>query len=147
MSELVTVKFRKLRPEAREPTKGSAGAAGWDLYITRDFDCDPITPYAEPWALPTGLAIEVPPGYEAQVRMRSGLASKGLWLGNGVGTIDSDYRGEIMVLVHVRKRHQFKAGDRIAQLVIQRVPEVVFEEAEELEATARDAGGFGSTGA
>lgn len=146
-SEPCKIRFKRLVPEAITPTKATPGSAGFDLHITSDFDCDPITPLPEPWALPTGIAIELPPGYEAQVRMRSGLAAKGLWLANGVGTIDCDYRGEILVLVHARKRHVFKPGDRIAQLVIQRVPEVELEEAAELGETERGAGGFGSTGA
>lgn len=100
-------------------------------------------------ALGTGLAVEVPPGYELQVRPRSGLASQGLIVLNSPGTIDSDYRGEIKVLLHnLNAEHvfRFNNGDRIAQMVLVKLPRVHIEEVSELSDTNRDTGGFGSTG-
>jgi dUTP pyrophosphatase len=100
--------------------------------------------------VPTGFAIAVPPGFEAQVRPRSGLALKsGMTLLNSPGTIDADYRGEIGVILvnHGDLPVTVGRGDRIAQLIVQRVPEVRFELVDELPDTVRGAGGFGHTGA
>jgi dUTP pyrophosphatase len=97
--------------------------------------------------VPTGVAIEAPMGLDVQIRPRSGLSSKGVMV--TLGTIDADYRGELLVTMYVlphRGPHVVEDGDRIAQLVISRVAEVSLEAAEELEATGRDAGGHGSTG-
>lgn len=99
--------------------------------------------------VPTGLVLEIPAGWEAQVRPRSGLALRhGVTVLNSPGTIDSDYRGELQVLlVHLgQETVVLRRGDRIAQLVFARVAEVEWEEAEELVPTERDAGGFGSSG-
>jgi len=100
--------------------------------------------------VPTGFAIAVPPGFEAQVRPRSELALKsGMTLLNSPGTIDADYRGEIGVILvnHGDLPVTVGRGDRIAQLIVQRVPEVRFELVDELPDTVRGAGGFGHTGA
>lgn len=97
----------------------------------------------------TGLYIELPEGYEAQIRPRSGLAIKqGITCLNTPGTIDADYRGEIkIVLINLSKEEQvIQPGDRIAQLVIQKIEKGVWEEVEQLEITERNAGGFGHTG-
>ena len=99
--------------------------------------------------VPTGLAVAVPPGYEAQIRPRSGLAARfGLTVLNAPGTVDSDYRGEVMVLlVNLgQERVDIEPGDRIAQMVIAPVARVQVETGDELPATGRGAGGFGSTG-
>ncbi len=99
--------------------------------------------------IPTGLFIELPPGYEAQVRPRSGLALKyGITCLNSPGTIDSDYRGEIkIILINLSQDEQvIEPGDRIAQMVIQRVEKASWEETEELKITVRNTGGFGHTG-
>ncbi len=99
--------------------------------------------------IPTGLYIQLPDGYEAQVRSRSGLAIKtGVAVLNAPGTIDADYRGEIGVILINHGEHDFsvKHGDRVAQLVVAQYARVQFEEVEELETTDRGAGGFGSTG-
>ena len=99
--------------------------------------------------VPTGLAIALPDGYEAQVRPRSGLAiRRGIGLINSPGTIDSDYRGEVAVLLvnHGDAPHTLCRGDRIAQLVFSRVQPVRWEEVDELDETGRGDGGFGSTG-
>jgi dUTP pyrophosphatase len=130
------------------PTYASSGAAGADL---RAAVAEPlvVAPGAR-LVVPTGLVLEIPAGFEGQVRARSGLAlKKGLALANGVGTIDADYRGEVGVLV-VNLGDEpvtLARGERIAQLVIAPVARAVFEEASGLGETARGGGGFGSTGA
>ena len=101
----------------------------------------------EPALVPTGIAVEAPPGYDVQVRPRSGLSSKGVQV--TFGTIDSDYRGEVLVTMYVlpyREPHVIRQGDRIAQLVIGRTAEVAIVEAEALSASERGSGGHGSTG-
>jgi len=136
--------FRDLAP----PAYASPGAAGADL---RAAVAEPlvVAPGAR-LVVPTGLVLEIPAGFEGQVRARSGLALKrGLALANGVGTIDTDYRGEVGVLV-VNLGNEtvtIARGDRIAQLVIAPVARAAFEEASGLGETARGGGGFGSTGA
>jgi dUTP pyrophosphatase len=141
------VRFQKVRPGALAPKYMSAGAAGLDLASAAD---EPITlaPGGRA-AVPTGLCFEIPHGYEGQVRPRSGLARKhGVTLTNAPGTIDSDYRGEVQVLlVNLGDApHVIQPGDRIAQLVIAPVVLADLEEAEALEDTARGDGGFGHTG-
>ena len=99
--------------------------------------------------IPTGMALEIPPGYEIQVRPRSGLALKhGVILPNAPGTIDADYRGELGVILMNLGSEPFtvRPGDRIAQLVMARVVQAKFEKAEDLSSTSRESGGFGHTG-
>ena len=141
------VRFKRLRAAAVLPRYMTAGAAGMDLSSAAD---GPVT--LEPGArvgVPTGWAIELPHGSEGQVRPRSGLAAKhGVTIVNAPGTIDSDYRGELVVLlVNLgREAHVIKPGDRIAQLVVAPVVQVGIEETEALSDTTRGAGGFGHTG-
>lgn len=122
-------------------------SAGLDLHAAND---EPIT--IEPGQVrlvPTGLFVEIPPGYEGQVRMRSGLALKhGLMLPNAPGTIDADYRGELQVIVANCAREPFTItrGTRFAQLIIAKVEHVQVVEVQELSASARGEGGFGHTG-
>lgn len=129
------------------PERATAHAAGFDL---RAAVAVPMV--VDPGAralVPTGVAIAVPPGYEAQVRPRSGLALKsGITLLNAPGTIDADYRGEVGVIVvnHGTDPVTIARGDRIAQLVIQKLPDVELETVDELPETSRGAGGFGHTG-
>ncbi|MGE3181393.1 MAG: dUTP diphosphatase [Phycisphaerae bacterium] len=122
-------------------------AAGMDLYAA---NAEPITiAPGEIKLVPTGLTVEIPKGYEGQVRMRSGLALKhGLCLPNAPGTIDSDYRGELNVICGNISQTPFtvERGTRIAQLVIAKYERVHVEEVEKLSETARGAGGFGHTG-
>lgn len=129
------------------PARQTAGSAGYDVHSAEpDFALQPL----ERRLVPTGLAIAIPAGYEAQVRPRSGLALKhGLTLPNSPATIDSDYRGELMIaLINLGTAPVTIArGTRIAQLVFQRVEDVALEEVAELPPSARGAGGFGSTGA
>lgn len=143
------VRVRRL-PNASDlplPERASASASGFDL---RACVTEPVVVVSGGRALvPTGVAIAVPPGYEAQVRPRSGLAwTSGMTLLNSPGTIDADYRGEIGVIVvnHGAQAVTIGRGDRIAQLVIHKLPEVVLEAVDELPETARGAGGFGHTG-
>jgi dUTP diphosphatase len=141
------VRFQKLRPGALAPKYMSAGAAGLDLASAAD---EAITVAAGARvAVPTGLAFEIPHGFEGQVRPRSGLARKvGVTVANAPGTIDSDYRGEVQVLlVNLGDApHVIQPGDRIAQLVIAPVVIAELEEVTSLTDTVRGAGGFGHTG-
>ena len=129
------------------PAPATPGSAGSDLRAAIDSEIT-IEPGARA-LIPTGFAIAVPEGYEAQVRPRSGLALRhGILLPNSPGTIDSDYRGELKVIVMNAGEARFvvKRGDRIAQLVIAPVAEPSFCEVEQLDDTERGAGGFGHTG-
>jgi dUTP pyrophosphatase len=127
------------------PRYETDGAAGMDLRADEPFALAP----GERRLVPTGLALEIPPGHEGQVRARSGLAARhGVALVNAPGTIDSDYRGEVkVILVNLGEAPvQFARGDRIAQLVVAPVTRVEIAVAQELSDTARGGGGFGSTG-
>jgi len=129
------------------PRRATEHAAGFDLRARID-DVIELAP-GERSLVPTGFAVALPEGYEAQVRPRSGLAIKhGLTLLNSPGTVDADYRGEIcVVLVNLgREPVSIRRGDRIAQLVVQRLPQVVLTESDSLPETSRGAGGFGHTG-
>src|SRR6185503_7743466 len=129
------------------PRYQTADAAGMDLHAALD---QPLqVPPGGSVSIPTGLALAIPRGFEGQVRPRSGLARKhGVTLTNSPGTIDSDYRGECMILLinHGREPFTIAHGDRIAQLVIAPVFQAELEVVDELSATERGAGGFGSTG-
>jgi dUTP pyrophosphatase len=129
------------------PAPASAGAAGVDLRAAVVEALE--VPAGERALVPTGLVIEIPRGWEGQVRPRSGLALRhGVTLANSPGTIDSDYRGEVQVLLVNLGREPFtvRRGDRVAQLVLARVSSVEWEEQSELAPSPRGAGGFGSTG-
>jgi len=129
------------------PSKMSVGASGYDLHAAVT---EPITIAPGSRALvPTGIAIAMPPGLEAQIRPRSGLAAKyGITCLNSPGTVDADYRGEIKVILINLGEEPFviQRNERIAQMVFQQVPEVSFHEVVELSETERGAGGFGHTG-
>lgn len=140
----------KRLPHAQDlplPKRATEDAAGFDLRACVDDDLQ-ILPGARA-LVPSGLAIQLPVGYEAQVRPRSGLAIKhGLTLLNSPGTIDADYRGEIAaVMINLgAEAVTIRRGDRIAQLIVQMLPRVRFQEVTDLSETARGAGGFGHTG-
>ena len=146
----LTLLVRKLDPRAILPQYHSDLAAGLDLAVILPEGQEAVT--IEPgrvFIARTGLAIAVPPGYEAQVRPRSGLASKhAISLPNSPGTIDADYRGEVMVpLINLgREPYRLIHGTRIAQMVIAPVARVSVVETQSLDDTSRGAGGFGSTG-
>lgn len=143
------IRLRRL-PHGRDlplPAPASPGSAGVDLRaaVSEDLVIRP----GERVLVPTGLVLEIPPGFEGQVRPRSGLALEhGLTLANPPGTIDSDYRGEVrVILIHLGDAPvTVSRGDRVAQLVVARVETVEWEEAEDLEGSERGEGGFGSTG-
>jgi dUTP pyrophosphatase len=145
----VRARLRRL-PHAADlplPRPASAGAAGGDLRAAVAADLV-LAPGARA-AVPTGLVLEIPPGHEGQVRPRSGLAlAHGVTVANAPGTIDSDYRGEVaVILVNLGSEpYTVRRGDRIAQLVVARVEAVEWEEGGELSPSPRGAGGFGSTG-
>ncbi len=129
------------------PAAASAGSSGCDLRAALAGEA--VLRPGERLLVPTGLALEIPPGWEGQVRPRSGLALRhGIGMVNAPGTIDSDYRGEVGVLLINLGSEPFtlRRGDRIAQLVIARVESVEWEEAEALDGSDRGEGGFGSTG-
>ncbi len=131
------------------PCYRSAQAAGLDLSAALEEGATLTLRAFERALVPTGIALELPSGFEGQVRPRSGLAQRhGITILNAPGTIDADYRGEIQVLLVNLGGEPFevKRGDRIAQLVIAPVTAVKLEQAEELSLTGRNAGGFGSTG-
>ena len=140
------IRVKKLTSTARLPARGSALAAGADLYS--DEGAFTVAP-GETHTVHTGIAVEIPEGYGGFVYARSGMASKrGLAPANKVGVIDADYRGEIMVALHnhAAEPQTVEAGERIAQLVIAPFLTPEFEEAEALSETGRGSGGFGSTG-
>lgn len=129
------------------PSRATAHAAGFDLRAAIDVSI--LVPAGGRALVPTGVAMAIPPGYEAQIRPRSGLALKsGLTILNAPGTIDADYRGEVGVIVVNLGADPvtIARGDRIAQLVIHRLPDVELQAAEELPESSRGAGGFGHTG-
>jgi len=127
------------------PAYATEGAAGMDVVSAEDVTIQPGARHP----VATGLALAIPAGYEIQVRPRSGLAFKhGITVPNTPGTIDSDYRGELKVLLinHGSEPFTIARGDRVAQLVLAPVVQASWREVEELDETARGAGGFGSTG-
>lgn len=148
-NEKVEVRFQKL-PHMKNlplPAPESELSAGMDLRAALE---DPLTLQPGERALiPTGFAMALPPGYEAQIRPRSGLALRnGITMLNSPGTIDADYRGEVKVIAvnHGEEPWTVSHGDRMAQMVISAVPNLAVREVDSLDETERGAGGFGSTG-
>lgn len=147
MTEAVAVRIRRL-PHGEGlalPGYSTPGAAGMDVLAAEEVTLAPGARHA----VATGFAVAIPAGYEIQVRPRSGLALKhGISVPNTPGTIDSDYRGELKVILinHGSEAFAIARGDRIAQLVLAPVTLAVWDEVAELDETARGAGGFGSTG-
>jgi dUTP pyrophosphatase len=139
--------YKKLDPRARPPERSTPGAAGFDLRACLDEPVE-LAP-GRIVLVPTGLALAIPPGYEGQVRARSGLALRhGITVVNGPGTIDSDYRGPLGVILGNLGPEPFTVshGDRIAQIIFARVAAVDLEETDDLSLTERGEGGFGHTG-
>ena len=144
---MARVVFQRLRPDAVIPRYMTAHAAGMDL--TAAIDAPVVLAPGARAVVGTGLAMAIAPGFEGQVRPRSGLArSHGVTVANAPGTIDADYRGEVLVLLVNLGAEPvtIAAGERIAQLVIAPVVQAELEVADTLPATSRGAGGFGSTG-
>lgn len=147
MPSPVTVRFKRLNPRATMPAYQSEQAAGMDLAACLDAPVT-IAP-GQIVKIPLGFSIALPVGYEAQIRPRSGLATKlGVTVPNSPGTVDSDYRGEMVVALinHGREPFTVEHGTRIAQMIVAPVSHATLLEVEELDATARGTGGFGSTG-
>jgi dUTP pyrophosphatase len=147
--EEVRIQIKRVRDKARElplPEYMTVGSAGMDL--AADLDDDLRLQPLERALIPTGVAIALPPGVEAQIRPRSGLALRhGLTLVNSPGTIDADYRGEIrLIAINLgREPVVIRRGERVAQMVVQRVCRATWQEVNDLPATERQAGGFGHT--
>lgn len=140
------LKVKKLRPEAQLPRRATLSSTGLDLCACIGVD-NTVRLDSTPKLIGTGIAIEFPPGYDVQIRPRSGLSSKGV--GVTLGTIDSDYRGEVMVTMYMLTPgavFEIRHGDRIAQIVINKLADVEVAEAAELSITERGVGGHGSTG-
>jgi dUTP pyrophosphatase len=139
------IEIKKLHENAKIPQYQTVQSAGFDLVSIEDITIKPN----QRVLIGTGLAMAIEDGFELQIRPRSGLAYKnGITVLNSPGTIDSDYRGEIKVLLinHSEDDFNIKTGDRIAQAVVQKVYQASFEIVEELEQTVRGSGGFGSKG-
>lgn len=146
-----TIFIKKLNPRAFLPEFATIGSAGADLRACLEEDTEVIKIPPNCWFLvPCGFAMELPEGYEAQIRPRSGIAYKeGVTVLNSPGTVDSDYRGEtkVMLINHGERTFEVHHGDKIAQMVISQVPMVRYKAVErELSTTERGGGGFGSTG-
>lgn len=141
-----TLRVKRLHPEARLPTYATDGAAGMDLYAHFDGFESMVIDGGSMALIRTGIAIEIPPGYEGQVRPRSGLSRQGIVA--VLGTVDADYRGEVGVIVSCQRASEYEVrrGDRIAQLVIAKCERATVVETDKLSETVRGGAGFGSTG-
>ena len=144
---MIKVLVKKLKPSVKLPSYKTNGASGMDLmaYIDQSIELKP----GKSCLVPTGLSVAFPKEYEIQIRPRSGLAAKNnISVLNTPGTIDSDYRGEIKVILfnHGKKNFKINNNDRIAQMILTPVIKIDLEETSELPASIRGAGGFGSTG-
>lgn len=138
------LKVRKLSEAARLPVRATPAASGFDLYARIDAT---VRLTRSPRLVGTGIALEIPPGWDAQVRPRSGLTSKGVAV--ALGTIDADYRGELFVTMWTfgeLESYEIHDGDRVAQLVVAMLAPLEIAEAAELAPSARGGGGHGSTG-
>ena len=142
---MINVKIKRLSPEAVMPSKGTDNSAGYDLTAISAFwdkERNQVKYFF-------GLAFEIPVGYTGLIFPRSSVCKKDLSLSNCVGVIDSDYRGEVTAVFNVTdtsKENVYSVGDRIAQMVFMKLPEVELTEVEELSETKRGTGGYGSTG-
>jgi dUTP pyrophosphatase len=149
MPEIVPIKIKRLSEEFKDislPSYSTSGSAGLDIRAAVD---EIVIPANELRLIPTNLSVEIPEGFEIQVRPRSGLAAKhGIAVLNSPGTIDSDYRGEIKIILMNLGKEDFKIlrGDRIAQLVVSKVYKADLIVSPELEESYRGSGGFGHTG-
>ena len=144
---MIRVLVKKLNPNVQLPSYKSAGASGMDLmaFIDKPVNLEP----GKSCLIPTGLSVAFPKEYEIQIRPRSGLAAKNnISVLNTPGTIDSDYRGELKIILynHSKKNFIINKNDRVAQMVLTPIIKMELEETNELPETVRDDGGFGSTG-
>lgn len=142
------LKFKKLRPDAIVPTKGTEHSAAWDLYLPKNKKNKVHMWRNDPKCVGLGFAMEIPVGYYGLIAIRSSLGKQGIILTNGVGIVDSDYRGEWKLLVTNigQVERILMPGDRVAQLILRKLEDCTIEEVDDLSDTARGTGGFGSTG-
>jgi dUTP pyrophosphatase len=146
VKEKQTLKIKRLRRNAKLPRRATPGSTGFDIFACINEGTVTLAG-TQPKLIPTGIAIEVPRGYDVQIRPRSGLSAKGV--GVTFGTIDSDYRGEILITMYLfdpNATFEIKHGDRIAQMVVSKVADLPLVEIEKLSSTKRGSGGHGSTG-
>lgn len=143
---MITVLFQRLTLIARPPQKMTSGAAGFDISCGEEVDIS-LKP-GESHLFKTGIAVAIPPNHEGQLRGRSGLGTKGIVITHGVGTIDSDYRGELCIPLTNRGKvlATISPGERIAQLIVSSLPQIYIKEVHDLPITDRGSNGFGSTG-
>lgn len=150
MGEQLRVRILRINPDKTDiplPAYSTEGSAGMDICAAVEDDC--MLKPGETALIPTGFIIELPPGHEAQIRPRSGLAIKhGLGILNAPGTIDSDYRGEVKIILtnFGKNPYTIRRGDRIAQMIVAPYERVKWEETSSLNSSARGSGGFGHTG-
>ena len=138
---MINVKVQKLHEDAKLPHKASEGAAAFDIYAHSIENKGSYLVYG------TGLAFEVPEGHVLKLYPRSSVCKKGLLLHNSVGIIDSDYRGEVKVVFYrTPGSNAYGKDERIAQIILEKIPEVCYNVSDSLSTTKRDSGGFGSTG-
>lgn len=145
MREQVKVKWMRVHKNAVEPTRGSEDAACWDISSLHPVW---LNPDKRVHLIETGIAFEVPVGWEMEIRPRSGLSRKSIIISNSPGTLDADYRGQLLIMLqnYGSEWYYLHGGDRIAQVKINPVYEIDWEETEKLSETARGFKGFGSTG-
>lgn len=146
---MVKIKFKKLHPNAKLPTKATDGSAGWDVYspVKVNSHCPEVSSESLQARIDLGFSMELPPDYCALLCARSSFGSKyNGGIPNGVGVIDSDYRGEVSLYLIAEESFRFEKGERVGQLLILPVPQAEFVEVEGLRETKRGTGGFGSTG-
>ena len=141
----IGVSFRPTHTGTRIPTKGSAGAACWDAYLPCNY---PALEPGEIRIINLGFQVEVPNGFELQIRSRSGLASKGIIVANGVGCVDSDYRGDVgVILCNISGAIQpLNMGDRVCQIKLAHAPDITWNLVDTITETERGENGYGSTG-
>jgi len=141
--ETQTLKVKKLSEDAFVPTRGSSGAAGYDLYSSENSFVEPMNKKL----IKTDISVAIPSGHYGRIAPRSGLAHKH-FIDVGAGVIDEDYRGNVGVILFNHSRNKFiiSKGERIAQLILEKISTPEIEEVEELPSTDRGSGGFGSTG-
>ena len=141
------LKIKRLRPNAKLPKRATPSSTGLDIFACIDGEGAIKLVGTQPKAIPTGIAIEMPMGYDVQIRPRSGLSSQGV--GVTFGTIDSDYRGEVLITMYLfdpNATFEIRHGDRIAQMAISKVADLPLVEVEDLSSTKRGNHGHGSTG-
>lgn len=139
------VKYKRLHTYAKLPTYATSGAACADVYLPTTYA--PLEP-SEVRIVPLGFSVEIPEGYELQVRSRSGLASRGILVANGIGTVDADYKNEIgVILLNLSGAIQpLNKGDRVCQLALNKIEQISWEVVDELDMSNDRGGGFGHTG-